>query len=44
MFITILFTTVFGLVVIREVPSVTTIIGGCIIFVGLILFQEFNRT
>jgi len=44
MFITPLFSTILGLVVIREVPSVITIIGGCIIVGGSILFQKLNRT
>jgi len=44
MFITPLLSTIFGLVVIREVPSVTTVIGGCIIVYGSILFQKLNTT
>ena len=42
MFITPLLSTVMGLVVIREVPSLITIIGGCIIVGGSILFQKLS--
>lgn len=42
MFITPLLSTIMGLIVIREVPSFITIIGGCIIIGGSILFQRFS--
>ncbi|MCB2359696.1 DMT family transporter [Clostridium estertheticum] len=42
MFITPLLSTIMGLIVIREVPSLITIVGGCIIVGGSILFQKLS--
>ncbi|MBP2033595.1 drug/metabolite transporter (DMT)-like permease [Clostridium algifaecis] len=43
MFITPLLSTIMGLIVIKEVPSHVTIIGGCIIIGASILFQKLNK-
>ncbi|MBV4430169.1 EamA family transporter [Clostridium tyrobutyricum] len=42
MFITPLLSAIMGLIVIKEIPSYITIVGGCIIIGGSILFQRLN--
>ncbi|AFS79758.1 drug/metabolite exporter, EamA family [Gottschalkia acidurici 9a] len=43
MFITPLLSTILGLLIIKEVPSTITIVGGCVIIAGSILFQKLSR-
>jgi len=42
MFLTPLLSTIIGLVLIKEIPSIITVIGGIIIIASSFLFQKFN--